>query len=77
MMWLVVGGPVAHGFRLVVVEHQVRTRHVGGLVVMSRDVMATLPSLHVLGVDERDLVNQVQFIEQKRRTPGPSEVTAG
>ena len=36
---------IAHRFGFVVVEHQVRARHVGhGLVVMSRPVMAILPS---------------------------------
>ena len=57
---------------------QVRPRHVeeqvGGDV--ARDVIATTAILHVLRVDERSLVNQVQFIEQNgARRPSVARVT--
>jgi hypothetical protein len=55
---------VAEGLGNVVIEGEIDTWNIGqvGGDVARRD--GNLAILHVLGVDERDLVNQVQFIEQ-------------
>ena len=55
---------VAHGFGLVVVKHQVRAGHVrqvGGDVALGDGDLAVL---HVFGVDEQDVVDQLQLMEQ-------------
>ena len=73
---LVAAARVADGFGLVVVEHQVHTRHIGQV---GGDIAAgdgRLAILHVLGVDEGDFVDQVQLIEQHRADQAV-KVTAG
>jgi len=67
---------VAHGLGFVVVEHEVRARHIGQV---GGDVTAGdghLAVLHVLGMDEGDLVDQIQLIEQHRADQAV-KVTAG
>jgi hypothetical protein len=67
---------VADGFRQVMVERQVRARHVRQI---GRDVAGAdrdLPILHVLRMDEQDVIDQVQ-VSQQDGADEAVEVAAG
>ena len=55
---------VAHGFRFMVIKHQVCRCHVGQIGGDVTTAYVNLAILHIFGVDKLNVVNQVQLFKQ-------------